>query len=199
MKWLSLFGLVSTVGLVSAPGLAMTDVGLLSGSDKTAVLVAQSSWQEAIAPTQLAQAERDIVDTALTDGSFGTLIRLLTELGMAEDLRGYGRFTVFAPTDAAFAAVPARIMERLSGDRELMAKVLAYHVVAARTPLLSRDIDTPVSITTLERSDIRLTRRRGTLYVNNARVTERDIFASNGVIHAIDQVLIPDDVLAEIN
>jgi uncharacterized surface protein with fasciclin (FAS1) repeats len=89
-------------------------------------------------------------------------------------------------------------MEKLSGDRELMAKVLAYHVVAGRTPLLARDIDTPISLTTLERSDIRLTRRSGTLYVNDARVTTRDIEASNGVIHAIDKVLIPDDVLAQL-
>lgn len=197
MKCVRAIGLASAVLLASVPALAAERQ---MERHPSSVLTAQANWREAIAnSTLLAQAERDIVDTALADGSFETLIRLLTELGMAEDLRGYGRFTVFAPTDAAFAALPSNILERLSSDRELMARVLAYHVVAGRSALLSRDIDTPVSLTTLERSDIRLTRRGGTLYVNNARVTERDIAASNGVIHAIDKVLIPNDVLTEIN
>jgi uncharacterized surface protein with fasciclin (FAS1) repeats len=194
LKGFSVIGLLSTVFWVSAPVLATP-----SHQATPSAPLAESALKDAIAsPIFLAQSNRDIVDTALTNGSFQTLIRLLNELGMAEDLRGYGRFTVFAPTDAAFAAVPPAIMEKLSGDRELMAKVLAYHVVAGRTPLLARDIDTPVSLTTLERSDIRLTRRSGTLYVNDARVTTRDIEASNGVIHAIDKVLIPDDVLAQL-
>src|SRR5207237_1266171 len=127
-------------------------------------------------------------------GSFQTFIRLLNELGMTEDFRGYGRFTVFAPTDAAFSAVPRNVFQALSSDRELLAKVLAYHAVVGQSPLLSRDIATPTSLTTLERSEIRLTRRGDRLYVNNARVIDRDIEASNGVIHAINQVLIPADI-----
>lgn len=145
-------------------------------------------------PTVLAAAEGDIVDVATAHGAFQSFTRLLDQLGMAEDLRGYGRFTVFAPTDAAFQSVPQSTLDRLLADRELMAKVLAYHVVSSGTPLSARDLRSVGSLTTLERSSIELNRRRGRLYINEARVVEADIAASNGVIHAIDQVLIPPDV-----
>lgn len=75
----------------------------------------------------LAAAEGDIVDVATTHGSFRSFTGLLDQLGMAEDLRGYGRFTVFAPTDADFQSVPQSTLDRLLADRELMAKVLTYH------------------------------------------------------------------------
>jgi uncharacterized surface protein with fasciclin (FAS1) repeats len=146
----------------------------------------------------IAQSRRDIIDTASAHGSFQTFLRLLNQLGMAEDLKGYGRFTVFAPTDAAFSAMPASVMQALSNNRDLMAKVLAYHVISSRTPLYSQDLNTPLSLQTLERSDLQLTRRDGALYINDARVTEANIVASNGVIHALDRVLIPEDVLAAI-
>ncbi len=147
----------------------------------------------------IAQNEGDIIDVATAAGSFQTFVGLLEELGMAEDLRGYGRFTVFAPTDAAFQSVPPSILEALYADRELMANVLAYHVVASGTPFSAQDLRSQDSLTTLERSTIELERRRGTQYVNDARVVEADIEASNGIIHAIDQVLIPPDVMAELS
>lgn len=149
-------------------------------------------------PMLLAEAEGDIVDVATAHGSFRAFTSLLEQLGMAEDLRGYGRFTVFAPTDAAFRAVPQATLDTLLADRELMAKVLSYHVVSSGTPLSARDLRSVGSLTTLERSAIELNRRRGRLYVNEAQVIEADIAASNGVIHAIDQVLIPPDVASEI-
>lgn len=159
----------------------------------------QESGSEPIVTAQRRTAQGDIVDVATASGSFQTLISLLDELGMTEDLRGYGRFTVFAPTDAAFQAVPAPVLARLQADRELMARVLAYHVVASgAAPLSARDLRSQNTLTTLERSEVQLGRRRGTLYVNEARVIEADIAASNGIIHAIDQVLIPPDVLREL-
>lgn len=144
---------------------------------------------------RIAQTEEDIIDVATAAGSFQTFVGLLEDLGMAEDLRGYGRFTVFAPTDAAFQSVPPSILEALYADRELMAKVLAYHVVASGTPFSAQDLRSQSSLTTLERSTIELERRRGTQYVNDARIVDADIEASNGIIHAIDQVLIPPDVM----
>jgi uncharacterized surface protein with fasciclin (FAS1) repeats len=149
-------------------------------------------------PSQLAQADGDIVDTAIAAGDFTTLISLLDELGMAEDLRGFGRFTVFAPTDAAFAGVPDEIMQVLMSDRELLADVLAYHVVAAGEPYLSENVTEPLELRTLERSTIDLNRRGRNLYVNDVRVIDADIEASNGVIHAIDEVLIPEGGMPEI-
>jgi uncharacterized surface protein with fasciclin (FAS1) repeats len=134
----------------------------------------------------------------MADGSFTTLLSLLDELGMTEDLRGYGRFTVFAPTDAAFAAVPANIMTALQGDRDLMAKVLAYHVIAAAEPMTTDTISGSMDVRTLERSEVEIARRSGNLYVNDVRVVDADMEAENGVIHAIDEVLIPPDVLSAI-
>jgi uncharacterized surface protein with fasciclin (FAS1) repeats len=178
----------------------LSAVCLLAGPT-SAEIVDRSADRSMAAPAPLlllAQAEGDIVDVATADGSFQVLLGLLQELGMAEDLRGYGRFTVFAPTDAAFAAVPPAVMQALQSDRELMAKVLAYHVVAGNSPLSARDLRSAGSLTTLERSTVTLDRRRRTLYVNEARVIAPDIEASNGVIHAIDQVLIPPDVMRDL-
>ncbi|NJL41292.1 MAG: fasciclin domain-containing protein [Leptolyngbyaceae cyanobacterium SM1_4_3] len=148
--------------------------------------------------TFVAQTEGDIIDVATASGSFSTLIGLLTELGMAEDLRGYGRFTVFAPTDAAFDAVPDDVLQALASDRELLAQVLAYHVVAERTPYSVEDFSGSQTLRTLERSEITVSRRGRSLSVNGVDVIETDIQASNGVIHAIDQVLIPESVLSQI-
>ncbi|MGJ3244670.1 MAG: fasciclin domain-containing protein [Elainellaceae cyanobacterium] len=155
---------------------------------------------EAIAPHQslMVAQSQDIVDTAITHGSLSTMIGLLEELGMAEDLRGYGRFTVFAPTDNAFRAIPANVFQALVSDRELMARVLAYHVIASTEPIEADEVTSAASYRSLERSELELRPRGGNVYVNGVRVIEEDIEASNGVIHVIDQVLIPDDVLSEI-
>lgn len=154
---------------------------------------------EAIAthPSLIAQSQ-DIIDTAVAQGSLSTMIGLLEELGMAEDLRGYGRFTVFAPTDNAFREIPANVFQALASDRELMARVLAYHVIASTEPIEADEVTSAASYRSLERSELELRPSGGNVYVNGARVIEEDIEASNGVIHVIDQVLIPDDVLSEI-
>jgi uncharacterized surface protein with fasciclin (FAS1) repeats len=198
IQHLGLSGLVQLVWLLAAPGLANPSQ-MQGWSDRTQILILElmpSVLQQA--EISVAQAQQDIIDTAAAAGAFQTLLQLLNELGMTEDLRGYGRFTVFAPTDAAFAAVPPEVMEKLSADRALMSQVLAYHVISSASPLVSSQINTPVSVRTLERGEIRITKRRGRLYVNNARVIDADIEANNGVIHAIDQVLIPDDLMSEI-
>lgn len=145
-----------------------------------------------------AQADSDIIAVATASGSFNTLVGLLTELGMAEDLRGYGRFTVFAPTDAAFEAIPDDVLQALASDRELLAQVLAYHVVAEREPYYVDDFSGSQSLRTLERSEITVSRRGRSLSVNGVNIIEANIEASNGVIHVIDQVLIPESVLSQI-
>lgn len=146
----------------------------------------------------LAQAEQDIVDAALAHGSLNTMIELMENLDLAEDLRGFGPFMVFAPTDEAFAAVPADLMADLQNDRELMAKVLAYHVVRVRTPTRADEITGTSALRTLERSLIEIKRQGDDILVNEASVIEADIEAANGVIHVIDSVLIPPDVMAEL-
>jgi uncharacterized surface protein with fasciclin (FAS1) repeats len=172
-------------------------VGWASPAQMPEAAIAQQGLSNALSTTGTLVAETgDIVDVATADGSFTTLLSLFDDLGMAEDLRGYGRFTVFAPTDAAFAAVPENVMTVLQSDRDLMAKVLAYHVIASAEPLTSDDISGSMSVRTLERSEVEIDRRGGTIYVNDARVVDANIEAVNGVIHAIDQVLIPPDVVS---
>ncbi|MBI4782608.1 MAG: fasciclin domain-containing protein [Oscillatoriophycideae cyanobacterium NC_groundwater_1537_Pr4_S-0.65um_50_18] len=201
-KCLSLTGLLG-MGLIASPGFANSSANsdLASGeSDRLTFQSAATSMPQALMPagSVVAQAEQDVISIATEAGSFTTLLQLLEELGMTEDLKGYGRFTVFAPTDAAFAAIPSEIMEKLSEDRELMSKVLAYHVISGASPLTSDQISGSVSVRTLERSEVRITKRRGRLYVNSNRVIDADIEASNGVIHAIDRVLIPEDLLSQL-
>lgn len=163
-------------------------------------IAAQEMADTLFEPTHsiLVQAKLDLVDTALAHGSLNTMIQLMEDLDLAEDLRGFGPFIVFAPTDNAFAAVPADLMEDLQNDRELMAKVLAYHVVRVRTPIRVDEIRGTSVLRTLERSLIELRRRGGDILVNGAAIIEADIEATNGVIHIIDTVLIPSDVTAEL-
>ena len=192
--------LVKRLSLTVLVGLGLTLAAPALANSSRLGLGDRPLAQTGFVPPQLlaAQAQQDIIDTAMAEGSFQTLLQLLNELGMTEDLRGYGRFTVFAPTDAAFAALPPDVLAKLSSDRDLMSKVLAYHVISSVSPLTSAQISAPVSARTLERSELRIVKRRGQLYVNDARVTRADIAASNGVIHAIDQVLIPDDLMPQI-
>ena len=210
VKRLSLTGLIGLGLTLAAPALAnssrlglddrpLAQMGTHIGTH-IGLVTPQILQQARLSETQIlaAQPQQDIIDTATAEGSFQTLLQLLKELGMSEDLRGYGRFTVFAPTDAAFAALPPDVLAKLSNDRDLMSKILAYHVISAVSPLTSAQVSAPVSARTLERSELRIVKRGGQLYVNDARVTHADIEASNGVIHAIDQVLIPDDLMPQI-
>lgn len=141
----------------------------------------------------ISQSRDNIVDVAAAAGEFKIFLALMEELGMLEDLRGYGRFTVFMPTDRAFQQLPIPI-EELRSDREQMAAILAYHIVSGSKPLFAADLPSGTSLRTLERSSVEIQRRRGILYVNAAQVIDADIPAHNGVIHAIDQVLLPPDL-----
>ncbi|MDJ0703981.1 MAG: fasciclin domain-containing protein [Leptolyngbyaceae cyanobacterium MO_188.B28] len=146
----------------------------------------------------LAQAELDLVDAAVSHGALNTMIQLMEDLDLATILRGRGPFIVFAPTDDAFSAVPPDVMDALQTDQELMAKVLAYHMVRIRRPIKTDEITGTRALRTLERSLIELRRDGDGIFVNDATVIAPDIEASNGVIHVIDTMLIPTGVIAEL-
>ena len=132
----------------------------------------------------------DIVTTADSAGSFKTLLAAATAAGLVETLQGTGPFTVFAPTDEAFAALPAGTLDGLLKDPEALKKVLLYHVVSGAVTA-----DKVVGLTSadsVEGAPIAIAVKDGKVYLNDAaQVVKTDILASNGVIHVIDKVLLP--------
>ena len=130
-----------------------------------------------------------IVDVAAAAGSFETLLTAATAAGLAETLQSDGPFTVFAPTDEAFAALPEGTVESLLADPEALADILLYHVVSGE--VLAADVVGLDSATTVQGSDVAISVDGSSVMVNESNVTATDIAASNGVIHVIDAVLIP--------
>jgi uncharacterized surface protein with fasciclin (FAS1) repeats len=133
-------------------------------------------------------AQKDIVDTAVSAGNFKTLAAALTAAGLVETLKGKGPFTVFAPTDEAFAKIPKADLDALIADKAKLTQVLTYHVVAGR--VMAADVVKLKEATTVQGSKVRIDTRDG-VKVNNAKVVATDIAASNGVIHVIDTVILP--------
>ena len=134
--------------------------------------------------------DMDIVDTAVANGSFTTLATALTAAGLVETLKGEGPFTVFAPTDAAFAALPAGTVEDLlkPENKEQLVAVLTYHVVPGK--VMSTDLTEGMTAATVNGKDITITLEGGPK-VNGAVISAPDVAASNGVIHVIDSVILP--------
>ena len=128
---------------------------------------------------------KDIVDTAVSAGTFNTLATALTAAGLIETLKGPGPFTVFAPTDAAFAKVPPEQLRALLADKAKLTAVLTYHVVPG--VVMSKDVK-PGMVKSVQGSAISVTTAGG-VKVNDANVTAVDIVADNGVIHVIDTVI----------
>jgi uncharacterized surface protein with fasciclin (FAS1) repeats len=134
-------------------------------------------------------ASKDIVDTAVAAGSFTTLVTALKAADLVDTLKGPGPFTVFAPTDDAFAKIPKADLDALLKDKKALTKVLTYHVVAGK--VMAAEVVKLTQANTLEGSPVKIRVIGGKVTVNNANVTTTDIVASNGVIHVIDAVLMP--------
>ncbi len=135
------------------------------------------------------EAKKDIIETAVAAGNFNTLATALTEAGLIETLKGDGPFTVFAPTDEAFAKIPKATLENLLKNKEQLTKVLLYHVVAGK--VMASDVVKISSAKTVEGSSVKISVKGKTVMVDKAKVTSVDIEASNGVIHVIDSVIMP--------
>ncbi len=136
-------------------------------------------------------SKMDIVDTALEADDFNTLATALTEAELISTLKGEGPFTVFAPTDAAFAALPEGTLDSLLADKEQLTNVLLYHVVSGK--VMAEDVleMDGAMVETIFGEKIEISIEDGMVYINDAQVTTTDIEASNGVIHVIDTVLVP--------
>ncbi|MCU9838366.1 fasciclin domain-containing protein [Ruegeria sp. WL0004] len=133
---------------------------------------------------------KDIVDTAVGAGSFSTLVAAVQAAGLVDTLKGDGPFTVFAPTDEAFAALPAGTVENLlkPENKDQLIAVLTYHVVPGK--VMSTDLSDDMTATTVQGGSVTIDLDNGVM-VNNATVSAADIEASNGVIHVIDKVILP--------
>ena len=136
-----------------------------------------------------AAAEQNIVETAVAAGDFTTLATAIEAADLVETLQGDGPFTVFAPTDAAFEALPDGTLDELLADPEALANVLTFHVVDG--DVLSSDLSDGMEVEALNGDTLTISIDGDTVMVNDATVTTADIEASNGVIHVIDAVLIP--------
>ena len=135
----------------------------------------------------------DIVTVATEAGVFTTLLKAATAAELVETLQGEGPFTVFAPTDEAFAALPAGTLDALLADPEALKKVLLYHVVEGK--VTSDQIVGMTTATSVEGSPIAISVKDGTVYLNDsAKVVTADVMASNGVIHIIDAGLLPPEM-----
>lgn len=131
----------------------------------------------------------DIVDTAVNAGSFSTLVAAIKAANLADTLKGTGPFTVFAPTDEAFAKLPEGTVDALLKDIPKLKKILTYHVVSGK--VMAADVAKLKSAPTVEGSNVKINASNGGVKVNNATVATADVAADNGVIHIIDTVLMP--------
>ena len=133
----------------------------------------------------------DVVDTAVKAGSFNTLVAAVQAAGLAETLKGEGPFTVFAPTDDAFAKLPAGTVEDLlkPENKDKLAAILTYHVVSGK--VMAKDVMTMKEAKTVNGESVTISMEADTVMIDNAKVVTADIECSNGIIHVIDTVILP--------
>lgn len=135
------------------------------------------------------EASGDIVEVAVAAGDFNTLVEAVQAAGLVETLKSEGPFTVFAPTDEAFAKIPEADLQALLADKDALTRVLTYHVVAGK--VMAEDVVSLTSADTVEGGTISIDTSSG-VKVDNANVIATDVLASNGVIHVIDTVIMPN-------
>jgi uncharacterized surface protein with fasciclin (FAS1) repeats len=175
---------IAACSAAASPTVAPTTAPTPTAATTTAP--APSSAPSAAAATMA----KDIVQTATEAGSFKTLLTAATAAGLVETLQGKGPFTVFAPTDAAFAALPAGTLDGLLKDPAALKKILLYHVVSGA--ITADKVVGLTSATSVEGSPIAISVKDGAVYLNgSAKVVTPDVMASNGVIHVIDKVILP--------
>ncbi|QOJ01835.1 MAG: fasciclin domain-containing protein [Phycisphaeraceae bacterium] len=189
---------VSVLALLASSGHAFAQCSSAAAecAAKTAKASCEVSGQAMVVAEEAEAADKDIIDTAVAAGSFKTLAAALKAAGLVEALKGKGPFTVFAPTDEAFAKLPKGTVETLlkPENKAALTRILTYHVVAANVP--SKDVKTGAAETLSgQRIDLKVQTKDGktTVKVDNATVTAADVTASNGVIHVIDTVILPSD------
>jgi uncharacterized surface protein with fasciclin (FAS1) repeats len=148
-----------------------------------------TAWMQSQAVAQHHPPQADIVDTAVKAGQFKTLVKAVQAAGLVDTLKGKGPFTVFAPTDAAFAKLPKGTVQALLKDKAKLQAILTYHVVPGRLPA-SKVVKTSY-VFPVNKKPLYIQMRNGKPAIGNANIVKTDIKTSNGVIHVIDTVLMP--------
>lgn len=159
----------------------------LAGVTSAAVAVPVASATQ----SSSAAAGKNIVQVAAGDPQFSILVKLVKKAGLVSALSGTGKLTVFAPTNAAFAKLPKATLKKVEGDKKLLTSILTYHVVKGAVPASKVVALDGKSVKTLNGKSVKVTLKNKQVYVNQARVTKTDIKASNGIVHVINQVLVP--------
>ncbi len=162
----------------------------LHAATAIAALLTLSACAPAYTPKEN-QPMKNIVQVAAENGNFNTLVAAVKAAGLAETLSGPGPFTVFAPTDAAFAKLPAGTIDALIADKEKLTSILTYHVVSGKVVASDITSSSGARPATVNGQKLDITVRGGNVYVNGAQVITADVVASNGVIHVINGVLMP--------
>jgi len=183
-RWMRFGTSMALASLMTAPA-AFADHCASHGDAAKETVTTGATAAAAAAP---AKAGADLITTATAAGSFKTLVTAISAAGLTDALKGQGPFTVFAPTDAAFAKLPAGTLDSLLKDKAKLTEILKYHVVPGK--VTAADVSKLTSAKTLEGQDLKIATKDG-VTVNGAKVVTADVMASNGVIHVIDQVLVP--------
>ena len=160
---------------------------------KLATLAVAAAAVAGVAGTSARATETDIVETAIATGQFRTLAAALDKAGLVATLKGQGPFTVFAPTDAAFAKLPAGTVDSLlkPENKAQLTAILTYHVVSGK--VMAADVAQLKEAETVNGKMVNVKADGGSVMINDAKVTAADVAASNGVIHVIDTVILPPD------
>lgn len=156
---------------------------------KWKTLAMGAAFMASSAMVSAGSASKDIVDTAVSAGQFNTLVKAVQTAGLVDTLKSEGPFTVFAPTDAAFAKLPAGTVEALLADPEKLRAILTYHVVPGK--IMAGDVKAG-EVKTVQGDTLDITVSGGQVMIDQATVVTTDVGASNGVIHVIDTVVMPN-------
>ncbi len=181
------------LGLILVAVIALTSGGVFNSNPSTQPASDNSMNKVETKPLEKVEtnqmAKGTIVDIAIANGNFKTLVAAVQAAGLAETLSGPGPFTVFAPTDAAFAKLPAGTVEALLQDKAKLSSILTYHVVSGK--VMASEVVKLTSAKTVNGQMATIKVTNGTVMVDNAKVITTDIEGSNGVIHVIDSVILP--------
>ena len=187
------FKIVDGKPMINEANIVATDVaasnGVIHVIDAVILPPAEDAAAATEAATEEAPAAADIVDTAIAAGSFNTLVAAVTAAGLVDALKGEGPFTVFAPSDEAFAKLPKATLDGLLADPEALSKILLYHVISGK--VMAADVTDGLSADTLQGAPVTFKIVDGKPMINDANIVATDVAASNGVIHVIDSVILP--------